>query len=600
VTERTDSEAGAVVVLLKDPRWPDEAGVCCWRRTARMAFAPTGTRLRELVAPRDLLAFGPAPGGRPVVRAMRRWVRTGRDRVRRRTSGVRAMRAALAGADLVVAESPGVAGFVLGLGVAGRTVWCLALPPERRAANDDPYAAALAALAPRIAGFLCIDEDARESVERAAAATSRPRVEIFPILDHDGCPACAGRAVEDEPPADRAALAGGSARRPPIALRPWWTGEPGPPMPSGEPTVNRPVPGTPDRVAARLLSAARPTDDRPRRNVLVSGYDLKFARELAARLDAGFNLRVSLDEWPRLRVPSARTASLAARAETLLAEWARPNAAWFARRKRAGQWLVVRLHRYELTTTFPAEIDIDRVDAVVYVSRHVRREIVERLGWPEHKLVYIPNYVDTDSFDRPKLPGARFGIGAVGIDLANKRFDLMLDVVAAVRREDPRFTFFVRTVLPWDNPYGWRRPEERTYVDAWLRRLETDPVLRNGVVFDAPGRDMARWYRKVGSVLSTSDVEGFHMALAEGMASGAVPVIRPRPGAADIFSPEWIAPTPEDAVATILSFADEDVWRERSVAARDRIRTIADPQAVLAAWADLLHGDIAGASRRFG
>ena len=270
------------------------------------------------------------------------------------------------------------------------------------------------------------------------------------------------------------------------------------------------------------------------------------------------------------------------------------------RRKRAGQWLVVRLHRYELTTTFPAEIDIDRVDAVVYVSRHVRREIVERLGWPEHKLVYIPNYVDTDSFDRPKLPGARFGIGAVGIDLANKRFDLMLDVVAAVRREDPRFTFFVRTVLPWDNPYGWRRPEERTYVDAWLRRLETDPVLRNGVVFDAPGRDMARWYRKVGSVLSTSDVEGFHMALAEGMASGAVPVIRPRPGAADIFSPEWIAPTPEDAVATILSFADEDVWRERSVAARDRIRTIADPQAVLAAWADLLHGDIAGASRRFG
>src|SRR5690606_16533341 len=121
----------------------------------------------------------------------------------------------------------------------------------------------------------------------------------------------------------------------------------------------------------------------------------------------------------------------------------------------------------------------------------------------------------------------RFGIGAVGIPFANKRFDLMLDLMAEVRREDPRFTLFVRSVMPWGNPHAWARPEERYFTAQYLERIERDPLLRGGVFFDAPGRDMARWYRRVGGILSTSDIESFHMAAAEGMASGAVPILRP-------------------------------------------------------------------------
>lgn len=600
------------MVLLWDGRWPQQPGVCCWRQAARAAFAATGATVREVSVPSDLFRSAPRPSRRRAVRVARRTAAAVGATVRRWRAPSRRLAAVLAAADLVVAETPEAARLALMLGVPGRAVWPMAAPAHPLLTGaDDPDTRLVAALATRVGGFLVLDEAGRESVERAAAATIRPRVEVFPPVAGDrSCPVCGGPPGPLPPGRDRLAA-------PPRA---GWGGGPGPApaptgMASGEAASNAaasneaaseaaPAATAADqeRVAARIVRTARPDRpaDRPTRDVVVSGYDLKFVRELAAALDVTYGLRMQLDEWPDLHRRSPRTRRLAARAQTILAEWARPSAAWLARHKRPGQLLVVRLHRYELTTNYPAAIDIERVDAVVHVSRHIGREIVERLGWPEAKLIYIPNYVDIDGFDRPKLPDARFGIGAVGIDLANKRFDLMLDVVAAVRRQDPRFTLFVRTTPPWTNRFGWARASEREYVGAWLRRIDADPWLRGGVVFDPPGRDMARWYRRVGVVLSTSDVESFHLAVAEGMASGAVPVIRPREGAAEIFGPQWIQPTVDDAVATILSFADEDVWRARSAAAKECIRQVADPSAVLAAWADLLHGDIAAARRRFG
>ncbi len=133
-----------------------------------------------------------------------------------------------------------------------------------------------------------------------------------------------------------------------------------------------------------------------------------------------------------------------------------------------------------------------------------------------------------------------------------------------------------------------------------MERIEQVPLLRGAVIFVPPGRDMARWYRRVGHILSMSDVEGSHVAAAEGMASGAVPVIRPWPGAAEIYDKEWIHSSVEDAAAAVLANVDPDAWAERAARAKAEIRRTADPAAVVQAWADLLHGDVAGARSYFG
>jgi glycosyltransferase involved in cell wall biosynthesis len=488
----------------------------------------------------------------------------------------------LASAELVIAESAAAAAVAREHGVPRSRLWALALPPGRLFAGDATgYAGELARTAPAVAGFLAGREAERASVERATSGT-RTRVELFPPVAADRpCPRCAaqpGAQREPEPPEPVAQLARYRAAPDPAA-------------------------GDQLRAAGRLLAAGTPqapARPRPRRSVLVSGYDLKFAGDLAERLDRRTDVDVTVDEWPELWEPSRQTAGRLRAADAVFAEWARTSAVWLSRRARSDQFVAVRLHRFELDSPYPRQIVIDNVGAVVYIAPLFGRRIRDELGWPAEKLVYIPNYLDVDWLDRPKLPEARFAIGFVGIEWSRKRFDRALDLLAAVRREDLRYTLVVRSTMPWQNPYVWADPAERAYAGRCFDRIERDPLLRDAVHFDPPGADMARWYRRVGHFASTSDEEGSHASLAEAMAAGSVPVIRDWPGAAEIYDPEWVHATTDQAVAAVLAGADQPVWAERARRARAEVRRTHDPAAVVAAWADLLHGEVTAARGYFG
>lgn len=636
------------VVLLRDGRWPSLPGVCCWRHSVRAAFTAAGANVAETTC---LPALSQEQPGTPpqlgrdavpvtpqrlpwlpsaVRRLLRAGYRAGRSAARAlRQSARRSPGAAtpnLDGAAVVIAETVEAACLALDAGAPRRGVWVLALPPQRLSDDDaGGPGPALAEVAHRVGGFLVDSDTARDSVERATAHT-RPAVIVFPPIAVDRpCPEC-GPTVAETPaslPASVAQL---------VAWQAMLRGEPSPestplhsfaqwrlaggqwsPMPLspwgdsalarhdvGEPakwTVDEQIRGAQAVLAA--VTPQPPRRPRPTKSVLLSGHDLKFARDLAARLDQRTDLDVVVDEWPHLSYRNRQTTARLRRADAIFAEWARTSAVWLSAHKRPGQFLAVRLHRFELDSPYPRRIAIDNVDAVVYIAPLFGRRIRDELGWPADKLVYIPNFLDVDWLDRPKVPQARFTVGFVGVEWSRKRFDLALDLIAAARREDPRFTLVVRSVMPWHNHFAWRSREEREYATWCFERITHDPLLRDGVFFDPPGRDMARWYRRVGHILSTSDEEGSHTAVSEGMASGAVPLIRPWPGASELYGREWIHDSTDAAVAALLASADAEDWEKRAARAKAEVRRSHDPTAVVNAWADLLHGDVAGARTYF-
>jgi glycosyltransferase involved in cell wall biosynthesis len=190
-------------------------------------------------------------------------------------------------------------------------------------------------------------------------------------------------------------------------------------------------------------------------------------------------------------------------------------------------------------------------------------------------------------FERPKLPGAEFTLGMIGIAPWRKRPDLGLDVLDILVRRDSRFRLAIKSKQPWDYWWIWRRPEEQTAYAAWYERLRSRPALANAVNFDGFGPDVPVWLRRVGWVLSTSDDESFHLAPAEGMASGAVPALLPWPGADTIYDPAWIHDSPEAMAEVIAGAVASGEWADLRRAARDQVIASFPLDAVCGAWREI-------------
>lgn len=313
----------------------------------------------------------------------------------------------------------------------------------------------------------------------------------------------------------------------------------------------------------------------------ITGYNLKFLEDLLAAWRRDPRLAVDVDRWAKFRHHDQdATLALLADSEVVLAEWCGPNAVLASRHKRAGQRLVVRLHRFELYEPEWREVDIDAVDVVVTVGPAYRRMVLAETGWPPDKVVVVPNPVDVLHLDRPKHPWARHTLGMLSVDRSRKRLDRALDVLADLRAEDPRWTLRCKGTSPWDSGWVADRDDEVAYFAAQRTRIETDPLLADAVVFDPGGPDVAAWLRHVGFVLSPSDDESFHLAPAEGMASRAVPVLWPWEGADEVHHPRWVLPA--------------DGSREQAVA---RIRAAGADPAEFARQGDRAHGDVAARYR---
>jgi glycosyltransferase involved in cell wall biosynthesis len=352
-----------------------------------------------------------------------------------------------------------------------------------------------------------------------------------------------------------------------------------------------------ERLRTYLARAVRPalpagSAGRAPLRVAIAGHDLKFFNSLIGYFRLQPDLEVRVDQWAALgEHDEARSRELAEWADVIVCEWCGPNAVWYSRHKRRSARLLVRLHRFELNSPYPAQVKIGNVDQVICVSDHYTRLTREITGWPAAKVVTVPNALDVLQFDRPKLDGARFHLGMTSMVDMRKRVDLALDVLEELRRDDDRYLLFVKSGMPWELWWVWQHQEQRTHYFEAFRRVQRSPLLRGAVVFDDGGPDVPAWLRRIGFVLSTSDDESFHMAPAEGMASRAVPVIRHWPGAETIYDTRWIKETPAEMAASIaaLSSSSPEPWEAARQAAHEEIRAI-DLGTVGDTWLGLIRG----------
>ena len=333
-----------------------------------------------------------------------------------------------------------------------------------------------------------------------------------------------------------------------------------------------------------------PRDENDQRlRVVVASHDFKFMGEIMEGLGSSRGVEVRVDAWETLRDHDPEeSARLAHWADVVFCEWAGPVAVWYSRHVPVKCRLLVRLHGFELRAPWLREINSEAVDAFIFVSEEYRIAAIQALRLDPEKTAVIPNVVNVHDLARPKLAGSQFHVGMLGFVGFNKRPDRALDLIERLVASDERYMLHIRGRHPWDYGHEWRKSSQRQNYLEFYSRIARDARLRQHVVFDEFGPDVASWFRRIGWVVSPSHHESFHLAVAEGMASGAVPVIWDRVGAREIFGDQWVLGDTWGAVNQILD-AGEERWRILSRAASDQARNW-DIARVAPSLAELLLG----------
>lgn len=320
------------------------------------------------------------------------------------------------------------------------------------------------------------------------------------------------------------------------------------------------------------LPDQRPTGVPTR--VLVASHDLKFFGEILDWMERSPAFELRIDRWTKLAEhDTAASTELLEWADVIFCEWAGPNLAWYSNHKKPHQRLVSRLHRFEINGPWWSQVDTSAIDEMVYVSDYFRRRAETALGLGTLSSRVIPNALDVLDLDRPKLPGAEFHLGMIGFVSFGKRPDRALDLLSALLEVDDRYVLHLKGRMPWEYGYEWDKPAQRHLYLDFFDRLADDERLREHVVFDEFSPDIASWLRGIGTVLSPSvdEFESFHLAPAEGMASGSAAVFWDREGVAELFGADLIAPTLEDARDRILALRSPEAWKEVALTSRQRV-----------------------------
>jgi glycosyltransferase involved in cell wall biosynthesis len=322
--------------------------------------------------------------------------------------------------------------------------------------------------------------------------------------------------------------------------------------------------------------------------VLVSGHDQKFWYPLQAKLEATGLFEFREDLWTgHDQHNPEKTLELLEWADIIVAEWTLGNAVFCAKHKKPHQRLVTRLHLQERGTNFPAELNYENVDLVIFVGPHILEECVEKFKMPRDKVCVIGNFLDFKKYDRPKFGGTEFNLGLIGIVPSRKRLDLAVDTLRHLLEKDSRYMLHVKGPSPQSYNWLWARTKEREYYQEIFHTINSSE-LKHKVVFDPAGNDVDSWFQKIGYLLSPSDFESFHMAVAEGMCSGAVPVVWNWEGASSIYPLLELPSTTKQAADFIHILATSNSRHKLSTQSKQFIQENYDTDLIMSKWVKAL------------
>ncbi len=205
--------------------------------------------------------------------------------------------------------------------------------------------------------------------------------------------------------------------------------------------------------------------------------------------------------------------------------------------------VICRLHSYEVFTDMPKQVHWDKVNHLLFVNPFVRLLFEQQVICDIPRSV-IYNGVDTNKFIIP--PGKTYGkkIASVGYINYKKNPALLLYCFKKIYEYDPNYTLHIAG--------EFQDPRYVLYFEHYLK----ENLLP--VSFDGWVDDMTAWYADKDFIISTSLFESFHYSVAEGMASGLLPLVHNWSGAKELYPAECIFNDADESLQLVRRYENAD------------------------------------------
>jgi glycosyltransferase involved in cell wall biosynthesis len=308
-------------------------------------------------------------------------------------------------------------------------------------------------------------------------------------------------------------------------------------------------------------------DIKPR--LLIAGYDLKFIKSAVPYLEKYY--QVKLDEWTGHDSHDLeKSKQLLKWAEIIFCEWLLGNAVWYSQNKKPTQKLIIRMHRFEITRDFGDKVDQSKVDRYFTVSVYIYEEFIRRFGFERQKMRLIPNFLEVESYLTSDNPDKVFDLGIIGILPSLKGFMKTLQLLQSLVQQDSRYNLSVFGKMPNDLAWVKNNPVEKQYFDNCEQYI-LENNLQNHIHIKG-WVDVKTELKDIGFILSMSDLESFHIAPADGFASGGQGILLRWAGVEYIYPEDFIFDSIEDMKQYILMNANYELFKQNAQKGRDFVK----------------------------
>lgn len=202
---------------------------------------------------------------------------------------------------------------------------------------------------------------------------------------------------------------------------------------------------------------------------------------------------------------------------------------------------------------------------VFSVAYHYFNKFQQKFNIPMSKMRLFPHYADDTIYSTHKPKESRFNVGIVGILPSLKGYKRSLELLNKLRKQDPRFRLHVIGKLPQD--LSWVRSDKNEmdyYRDCYSYIQEH--ALADHVVFGG-FLPQAEIYKNLSYLLSLSDIEAFHTAIAEGSCAGCMCLLlNSWEGVYHVYPKEYICSSLDELAERILKAATDDTYYTDQVA----------------------------------